>query len=84
MTQISVSQARQQLPQLLNRVFGGEEFLIVKNRIPVANLTPVKKERVIKRRIIPGATKLMAYLKGDSVDILNEWRRREEIRNYGS
>ena len=83
MIQVSVTQARQQLPQLLNRVFAGEEFLVVKNKIPVATISPVKREKaVIKKRLIPGATKLMSHLRGDSVDIVNEWRKREEARSY--
>ena len=83
MTQINVSTARQTLPQLLNRVFNGEEFVIVKNKIPIAHLIPVKKEKIVKKRILPGATKLMAHLKGDSVDIVNRWRREQETRSYG-
>lgn len=84
MTQVSASQARQNLPTLLNRAFAGEEFMIFKNKIHLANLVPAGKEkRLIKRRILPGATKLMSHLKGDSVDIVNTWRRREEMRNYG-
>lgn len=83
MTQISVSQARQNLSQLLNRVFAGEEFLLVKNNIPVAHLTPVRKERVVKKRILPGATKLLAHWKGPTLDVARRLRKLAEQSNYG-
>lgn len=51
MTQISVSQFRQNLPSFINRVFAGEEFLVIKNKIPVATVTPVKKEKIFKKKI---------------------------------
>ena len=80
MTQISASQARQDFLQLLNRVYAGEEFLIVKNKIPMAHLNPVRKEKtaVKKRKILPeafGMWKDRWPKSKSSVDIVNEWRR---------
>lgn len=85
MIQISISQARQDFLQIANQVYGGEEFLVTKNKIPMLVMQPIKPEKSARRPrlILPGATRLMAYLKGDSVKIVNEWRKREEMRNYG-
>ena len=74
MTQINVSKARQTLPQLLNRVYSGEEFVIVKNKIPIAHLIPVKKERVVKKKIdlkVFGMWKTKWPKSKSSVDIVN-------------
>ncbi len=84
MTQVNVSQFRQNLPSLLDRVFAGEELLILRNRIPMVTISRVKRDKVFKKRILPGATKLMIHLKGKSVDIVNGWRKREEMRSYGN
>ncbi|MEK9201167.1 MAG: type II toxin-antitoxin system prevent-host-death family antitoxin [Patescibacteria group bacterium] len=84
MIQLSVSQARNDFLKLANRVYAGEEIVVVKNGVKMMVMSPVKnKKRVIKKRILPGATKLMGHLKGDSVDIVNEWRRQEDMRSYG-
>ena len=85
MIQISVSQARQEFLELVNRVYSGEEFLVVKNKIPMLVMQPVKIQKPARktRRILPGATRLMSHLKGDSVGIVNQWRKQEEIRSYG-
>lgn len=89
MTQINVSDFRQNLPNYLNRVFAGEEFLIVKNKIPVAHLNPVKKEKVVlrKRKILPevfGMWKDRWPASKSSVDIVNEWRKEMLYGKYGS
>lgn len=89
MTQISASQARQELPSLLNRVFAGEEFEIVKNKIPFANLVPVKKKMEVlkKRRILPeafGMWKDRWPASKSSVDIVNEWREEMWKGRYDS
>lgn len=88
MIQISASAARQQLPQLLNRVFAGEEFVVVKNRIPVATLSPVRKEKQVirKRKILPeafGMWKNRWPKSKSSVDIVNEWREEIWKGRYG-
>lgn len=76
MTQISVSQARQNFLQLANRVYAGEEFLVVKNGIQMLEMRPVRRERKIgKRKILPGATKLMSHLKGTTLEIADKLRR---------
>lgn len=89
MTQISASQARQDFLQLLNRVYAGEEFLIVKNKIPVASLNPVKKEKKVikKRKILPeafGMWKDRWPASKSSVDIVNEWREEMWKGRYDS
>ena len=89
MTQVSVSEFRQNLPGYLNRVFAGEEFLIVKNKIPVAQLNPVRKDKKIlrKRRILPeafGMWKDRWPKSKSSVDIVNEWRKEILYGRHGS
>ncbi len=75
--QISISQARQNLPQLVNRVFNGEEFVITKNKIPAALLTVAdkkQKKKTFKRRILPKTTYLFSHLKGETIKIANNLR----------
>ena len=57
MIQINISDARQNFPSLINRVYAGEEFLVVKNKIPVARIISVdkKKKKLTKRQILPEA-----------------------------
>lgn len=82
MTQISVSQFRQNLPSFLNRVYAGEEFLVVKNKIPVASITPVQEKKVATKKILPGATKLMSHLKGSTIEIADKLRREAWYGKY--
>ena len=75
------------MPQLLNRVFAGEEFLVVKNKIPIAKLSPIKKESVFKRKIDPGVFGMWKNRwpkSKSSADIVNEWRKEILYGKYGS
>jgi len=87
MTQISVSQFRQNLPSFMDRVYAGEEFLVVKNKIPMATVIPVKNEKKItKRKIDPkifGMWKNRWPKSMSSVDIVNKWREEAWKGNYG-
>ncbi len=52
MTQMNISQARQEFLQLINRAFVGEEFIITKNNLPMATILGVKKEKkAVKKKI---------------------------------
>ncbi|TSC85344.1 MAG: hypothetical protein G01um101416_924 [Microgenomates group bacterium Gr01-1014_16] len=85
MNQVSVSQARQDFLQLANRVYAGEEFLVVKNGIQMLEMRPVRKEkRVIKKRILPGATKLMSHLKGTTLEVADRLRKEALYGRYDS
>ena len=84
MTQVSLSDFRTNLPTYMNRVFAGEEFLVVKNKIPMGTMSPVRKEKIVKRQILPGATKLMSHLKGSTVEIADRLREKALYGNYGS
>lgn len=78
MRQISISQARQTLPSLVARVYGGEEFTIVKNKIPAAMLVPVGKNRDRARsnkRILPQAVKLLSHFKGSNLEVASYLRK---------
>lgn len=88
MIQISVSQARQDFLQIANQVYGGEEFLVTKNKIPWLTINPIKKEkRIIKRKIYSkafGMWKNRWPQNKSSVDIVNEWRKEILYGKYGS
>lgn len=86
MIQVNISQARQILPSLVDKVYQGEEFVIIKNKIPVAQLIPVtsKKIKNPKKIIIPRATRLFSHLKGSSVKIANQLRESAWRGNYGN
>lgn len=75
--QISISQARQNLPQLINRVFNGEEFIITKNKIPAALLTIIgkkQKKKIDKKRILPKTAYLFSHLKGKTIKVADNLR----------
>ena len=77
MMQISVSQARQDFLKLANRVYAGEEFLVVKNKIPMMILKPVKIKKAMKRKIDPkmfGMWKDRWPKNKSSVEVVNQWR----------
>lgn len=83
---VNISQARQTLPSLVDKVYQGEEFVIVKNKIPVAQLIPVtsKKIKIQKKAIIPGATRLFSHLKGTNIKIADKLRASAWRGNYGT
>ena len=78
MNQLSASQARQDFLKILNRAYAGEEFIVTKNNIVMAKISPVRKEtRKVKRKILPeafGMWKDRWPKSKSSVDIVNEWR----------
>lgn len=75
MIPISVSQARQQFPSIIDRVFAGDSFVVTKQRLPVAEIRPIRREvRVGKKRIIPAATRILRDLQGSSLDVVSQWR----------
>ncbi|TVP62008.1 MAG: type II toxin-antitoxin system Phd/YefM family antitoxin [Nodularia sp. (in: Bacteria)] len=62
MTQIPVSEASQNLPELIEAALSGEEIIIMKENIPVIKLTPVVP---VKRRRQPGSAKGLITLSED-------------------
>ena len=44
-TLIASFDAKQKLPELLNRANGGEEFVITRNGVPIAKLSPLGETR---------------------------------------
>lgn len=90
MVTVTISQARQDLPSLINRVYAGEEFLIVKNKIPMAQISPVKKrqmKKIFKRKILPevfGMWKNRKEWKGlSTIEIADRLRESAWKGNYG-
>lgn len=86
MIQVNISQARQTLPTLVDKVYQGEEYVIVKNKIPVAQLVPVTKEvtKTAKKKIIYKATRLFSHLKGTNTKIADKLRESAWKGNYGN
>lgn len=89
MTTMNISQARQRFLEIANRVYAGEEFVVTKNKIPVLTISPIRKEKkikkIFKRKIDPkvfGMWKNRWPKSKSSVDVVNEWRRQEEMRSY--
>lgn len=62
MTQIPVSEASQNLPELIEAALSGEEIIIMKENLPVIRLTPVAP---VKRRRQPGSAKGLITLSED-------------------
>lgn len=85
MIQVNISQARQTLPTLVDKVYRGEEYVIVKNRIPVAQLVPLTKKvnKIAQKRIISTAIRLFSHLKGSNIKIANELRESAWRGKYG-
>lgn len=87
MIQISVSQARQDFLQIANQVYGGEEFLVTKNKIPWLTINPIKKEkRLVKRKVYSkafGMWKNRKDWKGlSTIEIADKLRREAWRGNY--
>ena len=87
MIQISVSQARQDFLQIANQVYGGEEFLVTKIKIPWLTINPIKKEkRIIKRRIYSKAFGMWKNRKDwrglSTIEIADKLRRQAWRGNY--
>jgi prevent-host-death family protein len=62
MTQITVTEASQKLPELIEAALCGEEIIIIKENQPVVKLTPVVP---VKRRRQPGSAKGLITLSED-------------------
>lgn len=86
MNQINISQARQILPSLINRAYQGEEFIIIKNKIPVAQIIPVDKKTVLKseKKLLPQALKLFKRYKGSNIKVANFLRDTAWRGKYGN
>ncbi|WP_041555572.1 type II toxin-antitoxin system Phd/YefM family antitoxin [Nostoc sp. PCC 7524] len=62
MTQITLSEASQHLPDLIEAALGGEEIIIMKDNQPVVKLTPVEP---VKRQRQPGSAKGLITIADD-------------------
>ncbi len=88
MISINVSQARQNFSSVIDKVFAGEEFIVMKNNIKVAKIVPIKEIRQIKvkRKIDAkafGMWKNRWPKNKSSVEIVNEWRKEILYGKYG-
>lgn len=88
MTTVSVSYARQNFPQLVNRAYAGEEFLVVKNNIPVVTIqksVQINSDRSKKRALssVFGLWKDRPDMKGKTtIEIADELRKKAWYGSY--
>jgi prevent-host-death family protein len=71
MTQITVNEASQHLPDLIEAALNGEEIIIIKNNQPVVRLTPVLP---VKRRRQPGSAKGLITISDDFDEPLEDFQ----------
>ncbi|HYW22342.1 MAG TPA: type II toxin-antitoxin system prevent-host-death family antitoxin [Nodularia sp. (in: cyanobacteria)] len=71
MTQIPVSEASQNLPELIEAALSGEEIIIMKENLPVIKLTPVFP---VKRRPKFGSAKGMITISDDFDEPLEDFK----------
>lgn len=71
MQRINLSDASQQLPDLIEAVLNGEEIVILKGDRPVVQLTPI--EPMPKRRQ-PGSAKGLVWISDDFDEPLEEFK----------
>jgi len=89
MKQINISEARQNLPSILQQVYEGKEFLVTKNNIPLAKFIRVDNRGVkkTKRKIVPkvfGIWKNRTEWQGlSAVEIANKLRESAWKGMYG-
>jgi prevent-host-death family protein len=71
--QVTIHQAKTQLSKLLEAVANGEEVIIAKGKVPVAEIIPVRKKfkhGILKGIVPPGGPDFLAPM---SEDELKEW-----------
>ncbi len=71
MTQITLSEASQNLPELIEAALSGEEIIIMKENLPVIKLTPVVP---VKRRPKFGSAKGMITISDDFDEPLEDFK----------
>lgn len=71
MTQITVSEASQNLPELIEAVLSGEEIIIIKENQPVVKLIPVIP---VKRRPKFGSAKGLVTISDDFDEPLEDFK----------
>ena len=86
MMQVSMSDFRENLPTYSDMVLAGEEFEVLRNRIPVLKVTAIDTpKKVIKsRKVMPEALNLLSHLKGSTVEIANKLRKDAWYGKYGN
>ena len=78
MTNINVHEAKTHLSRYLQEVQQGEEFLLCRNGVPVALLSPIPKENKIKRKLFG-----LAKGKGKVTARFFEELSEEELPGFG-
>ncbi|WP_414551617.1 type II toxin-antitoxin system Phd/YefM family antitoxin [Anabaena sp. CCY 0017] len=71
MTQITVSEASQNLPELIEAALSGEEIIIIKENQPVVKLIPVIP---VKRRPTFGSAKGLVTISDDFDEPLEDFK----------
>ncbi|MBW4452515.1 MAG: type II toxin-antitoxin system prevent-host-death family antitoxin [Nostoc indistinguendum CM1-VF10] len=71
MQQITLAEASQNLPDLIEAALGGEEIIIIKDNQPLVKLTPVSP---LKHRRQPGSAKGLITISDDFDAPLEEFK----------
>jgi prevent-host-death family protein len=71
MQQITLAEASQNLPDLIEAALGGEEIIIIKDNQPLVKLTPVSP---LKHRRKPGSAKGLITISDDFDAPLEEFK----------
>ncbi|MEH1887022.1 type II toxin-antitoxin system Phd/YefM family antitoxin [Nostoc sp.] len=71
MQQITLAEASQNLPDLIEAALGGEEIIIIKDNQPLVKLTPVSP---LKHRRQPGSAKGLITISDDFDEPLEEFK----------
>ncbi|OUL36629.1 DUF2281 domain-containing protein [Nostoc sp. T09] len=71
MQQITLAEASQHLPDLIEAALSGEEIIIIKDNQPVVKLTPVLQ---VKRRRQPGSAKGLIIISDDFDEPLEDFQ----------
>ncbi|MDZ8223652.1 MULTISPECIES: type II toxin-antitoxin system prevent-host-death family antitoxin [unclassified Nostoc] len=71
MQQITLAEASQNLPDLIEAALGGEEIIIIKDNQPLVKLTPVSS---LKHRRQPGSAKGLITISDDFDAPLEEFK----------
>ncbi|MEH2194848.1 MAG: type II toxin-antitoxin system prevent-host-death family antitoxin [Nostoc sp.] len=71
MQQITLAEASQNLPDLIEAALGGEEIIIIKDNQPLVKLTPVSP---LKHRRQPGSAKGLITISDDFDEPLEDFK----------
>lgn len=84
MRQVSISQARQHFPSLIESVYYGDEVLVTKHKIPIAKIVPLSSSpgKMAQRSVPKEAFGLWKDIKGKTTVVARKLRKEAWVGNY--